>query len=1010
MPLPAPFPVDINHAPQGTSTTITLNENGSYTLQEANFGFSDPNDSPPNGLLAVEITTTPTAGTLVDTEGGNTTPVTAGEFISKADIDAGDLVFTPAANGLGDDYASLTFQVEDDGGTANGGQDLDPNPKTMTFDVDSTEKMYFSAVNTGSMGPDLFELPEDSTPQAIPVRTDPNAIYGSYAGEDGGFHALGGNLYFLANTAGTFDAVFQLSTTGTLTELSGATGISEQNANFTYFDNSLYFAGETSDDGAELIRLDANGTLTTIDVNPGAANSFAGQTGFAVFDGSLYFSADTTATGLDLFKLAAGSTTPVAVEVDPGSQDSDAGEDGGFFVFDNTLYFNANDSTGNEALFSLAAGSSTPVEVKDANDNAIGHTSEIPSSFHQFDGQLYFDAVDPGTLEDTLVTIGANGVAAPILYQGQDLQGAGQFGGFTEFDGDLYFTATTATTNTDLFKIDSAGTVTDLNLTNSGAFGAFDANLVSGFEVFNGSLYFDAYNAGGDALYALAAGSTTPTIVLNSGTTLAGVAGGFQIFDGDLYFSAYTSAGYELVQIAPDGTQTVYDINQGPSNNSTPGQYGGFVVFPGALTLTNVAVTVIFVDNQTVAVSPSLSVTDSGNLDLVSATVAITGGAFAGDGDVLSANTAGTSITASYNSSTETLTLTGADTLANYQNVLDAVTFSDPILTPDNDGADPTRQITWTVDDGGLSTTATTTVDVKVNQAPTDFYGNGVSQVLFRDNSTGDTGFYQVSNGAYVGWQDVGVSSTAYSVVGTGDFFGNGTSDILFRDNSTGDTGFYAINNGTYAGWQDIGGSSTAYSVVGVGDFLGNGTDDILFRDNSTGDTGFYEMSNGVNAGWQDVGGSSTAYSVVGVGDFLGNGTDDILFRDNTNGDTGFYQMSNGVNVGWVDLGGSSTAYSVVGTGDFLGNGTDDILFRNETTGDIGFYQMSNGTNAGWHDIGGSNTTYAVVGTGDYMGNGTDDILFRNDTTGDTGFYAIVSGANTGWHVTASSTAYQVVG
>ena len=58
MPLPAPFPVDINHAPQGTSTTITLNENGSYTLQEANFGFSDPNDSPPNGLLAVEITTT----------------------------------------------------------------------------------------------------------------------------------------------------------------------------------------------------------------------------------------------------------------------------------------------------------------------------------------------------------------------------------------------------------------------------------------------------------------------------------------------------------------------------------------------------------------------------------------------------------------------------------------------------------------------------------------------------------------------------------------------------------------------------------------------------------------------------------------------------------------------------------------------------------------------------------------------------------------------------------------
>ena len=56
-------------------------------------------------------------------------------------------------------------------------------------------------------------------------------------------------------------------------------------------------------------------------------------------------------------------------------------------------------------------------------------------------------------------------------------------------------------------------------------------------------------------------------------------------------------------------------------------------------------------------------------------TVAITGGSFSGDGDVLSANTAGTSITASYDSGTQTLTLSGSDTLAHYQQVLDAVSF-----------------------------------------------------------------------------------------------------------------------------------------------------------------------------------------------------------------------------------------------------------------------------------------------------------------------------------------------
>ena len=34
-------------------------------------------------------------------------------------------------------YASFTFQVQDDGGTANGGVDLDPSANTMTVDVTS---------------------------------------------------------------------------------------------------------------------------------------------------------------------------------------------------------------------------------------------------------------------------------------------------------------------------------------------------------------------------------------------------------------------------------------------------------------------------------------------------------------------------------------------------------------------------------------------------------------------------------------------------------------------------------------------------------------------------------------------------------------------------------------------------------------------------------------------------------------------------------------------------------
>jgi len=54
----------------------------------------------------------------------NGVAVTVGQVITLTDITAGLLVFTPAADANGLSYASFTFQVQDNGGTANGGVDI----------------------------------------------------------------------------------------------------------------------------------------------------------------------------------------------------------------------------------------------------------------------------------------------------------------------------------------------------------------------------------------------------------------------------------------------------------------------------------------------------------------------------------------------------------------------------------------------------------------------------------------------------------------------------------------------------------------------------------------------------------------------------------------------------------------------------------------------------------------------------------------------------------------------
>src|SRR5205814_623388 len=136
--------------PVGTSKTInpsldnTLLEDGSYTFAASDFGFTDPNDSPANALLAVKVTALPGAGTLKD----NNVTVTLNQVIAVADITGNKLVFTPAANGNGAAYASFAFKVQDDGGTANGGVDIDQTARTMTVNVTSVNDAPVGTNNT----------------------------------------------------------------------------------------------------------------------------------------------------------------------------------------------------------------------------------------------------------------------------------------------------------------------------------------------------------------------------------------------------------------------------------------------------------------------------------------------------------------------------------------------------------------------------------------------------------------------------------------------------------------------------------------------------------------------------------------------------------------------------------------------------------------------------------------------------------------------------------------------
>ncbi len=139
----------VNDAPSGTDKTITTGT--SYTFTVADFGFTDPNDTPPNAnsFKAVIISSLPTSGRLT-LNGAN---VTLNQLILVADIMANKLQYlAPTFSTLPatpPNPASFTFQVQDNGGTANGGVDTDPTPNTLTIN--------FGLVLNGGNGIDTIQ-------------------------------------------------------------------------------------------------------------------------------------------------------------------------------------------------------------------------------------------------------------------------------------------------------------------------------------------------------------------------------------------------------------------------------------------------------------------------------------------------------------------------------------------------------------------------------------------------------------------------------------------------------------------------------------------------------------------------------------------------------------------------------------------------------------------------------------------------------------------------------------
>ena len=253
-----------------------------------------------------------------------------------------------------------------------------------------------------------------------------------------------------------------------------------------------------------------------------------------------------------------------------------------------------------------------------------------------------------------------------------------------------------------------------------------------------------------------------------------------------------------------------------------------------------------------------------------------------------------------------------------------------------------------------------------------DFNGDGRVDVLFRNTTTGavtdwlgnaDGSFTDNSAHALSGTADIG-----WQIVGTGDFNGDGISDVLWRNSSSGYlTEWLGTSSGGFtdnSAHAATGTADNSWHVVATGDFNGDGNTDILWR-NATGYlTEWLGTSSGGftdNASHAATGAADSSWQIVGTGDFNGDGISDILWRNSGGYTTEWLGTSSG---GFTDnavsaaTGAADNTWHVVSIGDFNGDGKSDVLWRN----DSGYTTEWLGTSSGGFT---DNAAHAATGAAD---------------------------------------------
>ncbi|MEZ9126263.1 VCBS domain-containing protein [Vibrio splendidus] len=380
----------LQHAPTVTGQTVSTNEDITRTFTTSEFGYSDQDG---DALQFVTISSIPSHGLLLL----NGNAVTANQQISKADLDAGHLTFTPINNENGANYVQFTF-------TANDGHKNSAGA-TMVVDVNAVNDAPIvgsSFISSLEDKPHAFTTADfkysDIDGDALNHITITNVAHGVLS-LNGTTVNVGDNVsasdvssliftpthnYFSSGVSG-LGAVQFTANDGHLDSKEGSILI-----NIASVADPATFSGDSTGVAKEDITLQASGTLTASDPD-GTAGFTAVQGGAGIAGSKGYGHAHIDVNGHWTYDL--DNNHPIVQQLGEGQTDTE------------TITVQSADGTHHDIVVTITGTNDAPILGVNQTSSTAGtltetdvdvndtHTFSIVSSTGQF-GSL---SVDPNT-------------------------------------------------------------------------------------------------------------------------------------------------------------------------------------------------------------------------------------------------------------------------------------------------------------------------------------------------------------------------------------------------------------------------------------------------------------------------------------------------------------------------------------------------------------------------------------------------------------------------------------